>query len=243
MRTKLKFVVPNAFTLANIILGFLSILAAAQGHFEQSVYFLFCAALCDMADGRLARWLNASSKFGMELDSLSDMVSFGIAPAVLIYFAALQNLGILGAVISAAYLSCGALRLARFNVDSGPLSHVTFQGIPIPIAAGYLMSFVMVRDALSIWLIAAGVAYMAGAMVSTVKIPKFRKGAGPHVSMLFIGIGTFIAFLIYPSALTWHIWNGWNCLAVLANYIILTRQGHLGKRPKLEPTQELKHAA
>jgi hypothetical protein len=106
------------------------------------------------------------------------------------------------------------------------------------------MSFIMVRDALSIWLIAGGVAYIAGCMVATVKIPKFRKGAGPPSLMLYIGLATFIAFLVRPSALTWHIWNGWNFLMVGANYLALYRQGHLGKKAKpQEDLPEMKRAA
>jgi CDP-diacylglycerol--serine O-phosphatidyltransferase len=234
---KIKYVIPNLFTIANIILGFLSILSAAKGAFEHSVYFLFAAAICDMFDGRLARLLNASSKFGMELDSLSDMVSFGIAPAVLIYLACLEPLGALGVVLSAVYLSTAALRLARFNVDGGPLSHVTFQGIPTPVAAGYILSFVMVRDGLPLWLVAVGTGYVAGCMVSTVKIPKFRRGVGPHFAMFVFGIFTFVAFLIWPSAITWHIWNAWNFIMVGANYVALTKQGYIGKNANPPPAE------
>src|SRR5436190_4079293 len=132
---KLKHVIPNAVTLANIALGFLGIVAAARGHFERSVIFLFCAALCDLADGRLARALDATSKFGMELDSLSDMVSFGIAPAVLVYLSVLQNMGWLGAAVALIYPLCGAVRLARFNSDASTLGKVTFVGCPITFAA------------------------------------------------------------------------------------------------------------
>ena len=235
---KIKFVIPNLFTLANIILGFFAIISAAAGLFERSVYCLFFAAFCDMLDGRLARWLNSSSKFGMELDSLSDMVSFGIAPAVLIYLASIKDLGVLGAVISAVYLSCGALRLARFNVGGGPLSHVTFQGWPIPVGAGYIISFVMVRDGLPTWLIGLGTAFSAACMISTIKVPKFRKGAGPPLVMLVIGMFMFVAFLWSPTALTWHIWNTWNFIMVVANYYFLTKQGHIGKNARPPEPQE-----
>src|SRR5581483_4450488 len=153
-----KHLVPNGVTLCNIALGFLAIVSAAEGKFEQGTLFLFFAALCDLFDGKLARMLDASSKFGMELDSLSDAISFGIAPAVLIYLSALRPLGAVGAGIAVLYTLCGALRLARFNVDQNDLAKVTFQGVPIPIAAGYIMSLVMVRASLPIWLIAGGVA-------------------------------------------------------------------------------------
>lgn len=232
-----KHLVPNVVTLANIALGFLSIIAAADGRYDHAVYFLFAAALCDMMDGRLARMLDASSKFGMELDSLSDVVSFGIAPAVLMYLSTLKVYGTGGAMICVAYLLCGALRLARFNIDEGPLAKVTFQGTPIPVAAGYVMSFVMVKVAserpgadvtgLPTWLMAAGMAAMAIFMVTTLKVPKFRKNAGPPIFMMVIGIAAFTIFLVKPMALTWHIWNGWNWTLVGINYLKLTRQGLL----------------
>jgi CDP-diacylglycerol--serine O-phosphatidyltransferase len=223
-------------TLANIAFGFLGIVASAEGEFRRASVLLFMGALCDLFDGRLARALDATSKFGMELDSLSDVISFGIAPAVLIYFAVLRPLGALGAAIAVAYVLCGALRLARYNVDAGPLGQVTFLGCPIPIAAGYVLSFVLVRGLLPSWLIAVGTLAAAGCMVSTLKVPKFRKGGLP-VAMMFIGLGTFIAFLAWPSALTWHVWNGWNLVLIVSNYWMLSRRGHLARRQP-EPLKE-----
>jgi CDP-diacylglycerol--serine O-phosphatidyltransferase len=214
-------------TLANITLGFLAIVAAARGQLERSVVLLFAAALCDLADGKLARALDATSKFGMELDSLSDMVSFGLAPAVLAYLAVLHKLGDLGLAIAIAYPLCGAIRLARFNSDVSGIGKVTFLGCPIPIAASYLMSMVLVRDGLPVWAIAAGTLVVAGAMVSTLKVPKFRKGEGLPTWTMFVGLATFIVFLARPQALTWHVWNGWNVLLIVANYAQLARRGHL----------------
>jgi len=222
-----KHLIPNAVTLANIALGFMGILAAAHGQFERSVVLLFAAALCDLADGKLARALNATSKFGMELDSLSDMVSFGLAPAVLMYLAVLHRLGTLGLAICIIFPLCGAIRLARYNSDVSGIGKVTFLGCPIPIAASYLWSMVLVRDGLSVWAMAAGTLLVAGAMVSTLKVPKFRKGEGLPQWTMFVGLATFVAFLVRPSGLTWHIWNGWNLSLIVANYVQLARKGHL----------------
>jgi CDP-diacylglycerol--serine O-phosphatidyltransferase len=232
-----KHLVPNAVTLANIVFGFLGIVAAAEGQFERSCILLFLGAVCDLADGRLARLLNASSKFGMELDSLSDVVSFGIAPAVLIYLSVLRPLGHLGAAIAAFYALCGALRLARYNLDQGELGKVTFLGCPIPIAGGYLLSFVMVRNFMPVWSLALGTAAAAAAMVSTLKVPKFRKGGLP-IAMLFIGMATFIVFLAHATALTWHIWNGWNIVLIASNYIMLAKQGYLRRADHPEPLEK-----
>jgi CDP-diacylglycerol--serine O-phosphatidyltransferase len=236
-----KHLVPNAVTLANIAFGFLGIAAAADGHYERACVLLFLAALCDLADGRLARLLNASSKFGMELDSLSDVVSFGIAPAVLLYLSVLRPLGYLGQAIAIAYVLCGALRLARFNLDQGDLGKVTFLGCPIPVAAGYILSFVLVRSFIPLWALAVGSALAALSMVSTLKVPKFRKGGLPIV-MLLVGLGTFVAFLVRPSALTWHLWNGWNVVMVVAHYLQLGKQGHLRPRAHGE-SEPIKKAA
>jgi CDP-diacylglycerol--serine O-phosphatidyltransferase len=241
LAVRLKHVIPNAVTLANIAFGFLGIIAAAQGQFERAVVLLFLGALCDLADGKLARALNASSKFGMELDSLSDLVSFGIAPAVLIYLAVLHQLGVVGAVISCAYALCGALRLARYNVSSDKLSERTFLGAPIPIAAGYILSMTMVRHSLPAWGIAAGTLWVAGCMISTLKVPKFRRGGGLPFPMLLIGLALFITFLARPGALTWHLWNGWNCVMIIANYVYLARGGHL--REHEEERAQLRRAA
>jgi CDP-diacylglycerol--serine O-phosphatidyltransferase len=224
---KAKHLIPNAVTLANIALGFLGMVAAAHGQFARAVTFLFCAALCDLLDGKLARALNATSKFGMELDSLSDMVSFGLAPALLMYLAVLQPLGSVGMAIAIAFPLCGAIRLARFNSDSSGIGKVTFLGCPIPIAASYLWSMVLVRDALNVWVIAAGTLVIAGGMISTLKVPKFRKGEGLPQWTMFVGLATFVAFLVRPSGLTWHIWNGWNVTLIVANYVQLSRKGHL----------------
>jgi CDP-diacylglycerol--serine O-phosphatidyltransferase len=163
----------------------------------------------------------------MELDSLSDAVSFGLAPGLLVYLSVLQRYGAVGAMLCLAYVLCAVVRLARYNVDTATIGKVTFQGVPTPIAAGYMMSFVMVRDALPEALVAGGAGLLAVLMVSTVKIPKFREGGLPF-SMLVFGIGTFVAFLWRPGPLTWHVWNGWNVLLVVLNYLLLSRRGYLG---------------
>jgi CDP-diacylglycerol--serine O-phosphatidyltransferase len=133
--------------------------------------------------------------------------------------------------VALAYPLCGALRLARFNVDSNELSKHTFLGVPIPIAASYLWSMVLIRDQLSPWLIAGGTLAMAAWMVSTIKVPKFRQGGLP-IWMMIIGLALFVAFLARPMALTWHLWNGWNVVLVIANYVMLGRRGFLKRRER-----------
>jgi CDP-diacylglycerol--serine O-phosphatidyltransferase len=223
---QLKHIVPNAFTLGNMTFGLLAIVAATEGRFERAVIFLFLAVVCDTFDGRIARLLNATSKFGAELDSLSDAISFGVAPAVLVYLAILHPLGWLGQAASASYLICATIRLARFNVEAGPLAKVTFQGVPTPAAAGYMMTFVLLKGQATPLVVAAGVVATALFMVSTMKVPKLGKAAMPGWLIIVEG-ALFLVFLYRPSMLTWHIWNGWNWLLVAINYFRLHKQGLL----------------
>jgi CDP-diacylglycerol--serine O-phosphatidyltransferase len=203
--------------------------AAGEARFERACLLVFAAAMCDLLDGRLARLLGATSSFGRELDSLSDVISFGMAPALLIFLAVLRPLGGVGVACALVYLLCGALRLARYNVESDPLSHVTFKGLAIPLAAGYILSFVMCRERLPVALAAAGTLAVAALMVSTVKIPNFRRGGLP-VYMMVVGIAAFGALLAHPTAITWHLWNGWNLVLLGANYVMLSRRGDLHGR-------------
>jgi CDP-diacylglycerol--serine O-phosphatidyltransferase len=221
-----KHLVPNGVTLLNITCGFLAMVSAAEGNITRACFLLFFASMCDLFDGLLARKLQASSKFGMELDSLSDVVSFGVAPAVIVYLSVLRPLGVPGVLAAIAYLLCGALRLARYNVGSGPLSEVTFLGCPIPVAAGYVVSMIMVRDSLSAWTVAAGTVTMAALMVSTVKVPKFRKGGLP-AWLLVVMLALGVSFLVHPMGLLWHAWNGWNLVLLVMNYVVLGRRGLL----------------
>jgi CDP-diacylglycerol--serine O-phosphatidyltransferase len=230
-----RHLAPNLVTLTNIVFGFLSVLSAADGHFERACAFLFAAAMCDMCDGKLARLLNATSKFGMELDSLSDAISFGMAPAFLVYFAVLRDLGVPGIGMAVLYVLCGVLRLARFNVDTKAISKVTFVGLPIPAAAAYIVSLVMVRQSLPIWAIAVGTAVTAVAMISTLKVPKFTKGGAPSL-MLYLGVVLFVLLLVWPSAPTWHAWNGWNMVMLATNYVLLHRRGYLAKSDTAQTT-------
>jgi CDP-diacylglycerol--serine O-phosphatidyltransferase len=223
---QLKHVVPNAITLGNMSFGFMAIVAAAAGQFERAVIYLFLAVICDTLDGRVARMMKATSQFGAELDSLSDAVSFGVAPAVLVYLALLHPLGWLGQAVAGLYLVCAALRLARFNVDSGPLSKATFHGVPTPAAAGYMMTFVLLRHQATPLMVAAGVGALALFMISTLKVPKLGRHGMP--GWLLVGEAvTFLAFLYRPSMLTWHIWNGWNWTLVGINYLRLHKLGLL----------------
>lgn len=138
-------VLPSIFTIANMAFGFFSIIAASERNYVLAAWFLIMGYVMDMLDGRIARMVHGESSFGVEIDSLSDWMSFGIAPAFLMYNFVLKDYGFWGYPVAFLYVLCGALRLARFNLKShfGGSSKQHFQGLPIPGAAGILVSFVL----------------------------------------------------------------------------------------------------
>lgn len=137
------YILPNLLTTGNMFFGFMSILQTIQGKFLMASYAIVAAAIFDLLDGRVARMTSSESKFGAEYDSLSDLISFGMAPAMMLYFWGLQTHGRIGYLIAFFYLACGALRLARFNVQIGEASNTHFSGLPIPMAAGIAAGCVM----------------------------------------------------------------------------------------------------
>lgn len=132
---KMAFVLPNLLTTANLFLGFFSIVAATRYNWEASALAILMAAFSDGLDGRVARMTKTQSRFGEEYDSMSDLVSFGVAPALLMYFWALSPYGRLGYIACFFYLTCAALRLTRFNVQKQNVEKRYFQGLASPVAA------------------------------------------------------------------------------------------------------------
>jgi CDP-diacylglycerol--serine O-phosphatidyltransferase len=138
------YVLPALFTLGNIFCGYLSLDYAVHQQFDRAAMLLFLAGVLDGLDGRVARLTGATSAFGEQLDSLADMISFGVAPAFLVYQWALQDFGRPGLVVSFLFVICGALRLARFNVQVHVVDKRWFVGLPIPAAAGVLVGLIWV---------------------------------------------------------------------------------------------------
>jgi CDP-diacylglycerol---serine O-phosphatidyltransferase len=138
-----RSIVPNLFTVLNIYFGFLSIVSAAQEQFIPALWYIVLSAICDSLDGLMARLTNSASDFGVELDSLADVVGFGVAPSFLVYSLVLHEWGTLGILVSATPLIMGALRLARFNVQLVGFSKDYFIGMPIPLSALTLVSYLL----------------------------------------------------------------------------------------------------
>src|SRR5210317_2562123 len=139
-----RIALPNFITIIGLCLGLNSIKLAFEGNFQQSIIFILLAAILDAADGRIARLINGTSKFGAELDSLTDFVNFGVAPALIIYFWELRYLGNIGWILTLVFIICACLRLARFNVamaNGGKDSWKDnfFTGVPTPAGAGILL--------------------------------------------------------------------------------------------------------
>ena len=138
------FLLPNLITTGALFAGFYAIIAAIKGDFESAAIAIFVAGVFDGLDGRIARLTNTSSKFGAEYDSLSDMVSFGVAPALVVFSWALSDLGKFGWSAAFIYVACAALRLARFNTQIDTADKNFFTGLASPAAAGIIASMVWV---------------------------------------------------------------------------------------------------
>lgn len=163
-------VIPSLFTLANLLFGFLALALTMEGKFKLAAGLIILSTLMDSMDGKVARKLSVSSDFGYELDSLSDLVSFGVAPALLTYKALLQvQLGYWGLALAAIFALCGAIRLARFNV-----LHISnyFVGVPITFAGGFMALIVLFHGLLPWSIYAICMAILAFLMVSNFKVPK-----------------------------------------------------------------------
>ncbi|MBS4096904.1 MAG: CDP-diacylglycerol--serine O-phosphatidyltransferase [Sulfuricella sp.] len=140
------YILPNLFTTAALFAGFFSIVQAMNGNYEQSAVAIFVAMVMDGLDGRVARMTRTQSAFGAEYDSLSDMVSFGVAPALVVYVWALKGMGKLGWIAAFVYCAGAALRLARFNTQLGVADKRYFQGLPSPAAAALIAGLVWVMN-------------------------------------------------------------------------------------------------
>jgi len=163
-------VLPNILTGANLAIGMLALVYAIEGKFVTGAVMILIAALLDRFDGKLARKIGSSSDFGKEFDSLADLVSFGVAPAVTAYLWRLDNLGPAGIAVMVLFVLCGALRLARFNIMS--ISGY-FLGMPITIAGSLVALIVLAAGQVHVLITALLVVALSGLMVSSIRLPKF----------------------------------------------------------------------
>ena len=204
LRRRGIYLLPNLFTTAALFAGFYAIVQAMNGNFEQSAVAIFIAMVMDGLDGRVARLTHTQSAFGAEYDSLSDMVSFGVAPALIVYVWALKDMGKLGWIAAFVYCAGAALRLARFNTQHEVADKNFFQGLPSPAAAALLAGLVWVMNEYHIrgtdirWLV-WGVTLFAGlTMVSNLRYYS-GKGINLRKSVPFVGILLIVLTFILIS--------------------------------------------
>jgi len=205
------YLLPNAFTTAALFCGFYAIVMAMNDRFEHAAWAIFVAMILDGLDGRIARLTNTQSEFGAQYDSLSDMVSFGAAPALVIYEWSLRGLGKLGWIAAFVYCAGAALRLARFNTNIEVVDKRYFQGLPSPAAAAMVAGFILMMVDLELpgkqmpW-ISFGIALFAGlTMVSNVpfysfKDVNFRKSV-PFIMVFVIALAFALVSIDPPKVL------------------------------------------
>lgn len=236
--SKKVYLLPNLFTTANMFCGFLAVVMAIQGRFEFAAWIIIVGTIFDSMDGRVARMTRATSDFGVQYDSLSDLTSFGLAPAFLAYLWALQPFGRLGWLLAFLYTVCAALRLARFNVMVGSVPKGYFQGLPSPaaavvVASGVLFFYEMKVDlprhvfVLPITLTAATL------MISSVRFPSFKEFRMNRensfgVLALIVLVMTLIA--VRPEVTIFLMTGAYVVLSLVVDAIRLA----LGRRPSVK---------
>ncbi|MDE2400826.1 MAG: CDP-diacylglycerol--serine O-phosphatidyltransferase [Burkholderiales bacterium] len=254
-RRKGIYILPNLFTLAALFGGFYAIVMAMNGRFDQSAIGVFCAMVLDSLDGRVARMTNTQSAFGEQMDSLSDMVSFGAAPALIVYEWALKDLGKWGWIASFVYCSCAALRLARFNTNIGVVDKRFFQGLPSPAAAALVMGLIWVATDLGasahsqpwlVWLACGFTLYSGLTMVTNVPFYSFKdisfKRTVPFIAIVAIALGIAV-INIHPAGVLFSVF----VIYGLSGYGVYVWKRLQGKRVSLisistdEPEEEGLH--
>jgi CDP-diacylglycerol--serine O-phosphatidyltransferase len=239
------YLLPNAFTTAALFAGFYAIVMAMNQRFDQACWAIFIAMILDGLDGRVARLTNTQSEFGAQYDSLADMVSFGAAPALVIYEWSLRGLGKLGWLAAFIYCAGAALRLARFNTNIEVVDKRYFQGLPSPAAAALVVGFILMMSdpeinisARSVDWLSWGIAVFAGlTMVSNVPFYSFKdvnfKKSVPFIVVFLIALG-FALVAIAPAVAMWPIF----LVYVLSGYVIFFMRMAKGKPVKIVSLDE-----
>lgn len=203
------YVLPNLITTMNLFMGYLALVQSIKGQYLFASYAIVAAAVFDQLDGRVARLTHSMSKFGAEYDSLCDLVSFGVAPGLLLYLWALQPFGRLGWLVSFLFAACGALRLARFNVQANIIEKSYFQGLPIPMAAGIVASSVLAFTELNLDPQGSIGLLLMTVLLSIVMVSNFRYRSFKDIDLkqrlpfkyLVIGVGLVAIVAIHPEVM------------------------------------------
>ena len=242
------YLLPNAFTTGALFCGFYAIVMAMNQRFEHACWAVFIAMILDALDGRIARLTNTQSEFGAQYDSLSDMVSFGAAPALVIYEWSLRGLGKLGWIAAFIYCAGAALRLARFNTNIQVVDKRFFQGLPSPAAAALVVGFIMMMTDPDInvssrqvdwvsWTIAvfAGVTMVSNVPFYSFKDVNFRKSV-PFIVVFLIALALAL-LAIDPPKVLWPIF----VIYGLSGYVVFIMRRAKGKPVSIIPTDDDEH--
>ena len=237
------YILPNAITLAALFGGFYAIVMAMNGRYADAAISVFCAMVLDSLDGRAARMTNTQSEFGVQMDSLSDMVSFGAAPALIAYEWSLRGLGKWGWFAAFVYCACGALRLARFNVNTTVVDKRFFQCLPSPAAAGIVAGFIALMtdfgfkgDELG-WL-TFGLCLAAGlTMVTNIPYYSFKDIGGaksmPFVSLVVVAL-LMALVSIEPATMLFLVFVGYS----ISGYVIYVWRRAKGEHVSIVSTSK-----
>ena len=237
------YVLPNLLTSGSMFLGFYAIIHAFQGDFNRSAMAILMAAILDGLDGRVARLTHTESRFGVEYDSLADLISFGVAPAVLAYTWALKPFGRFGWLAAFLFLACGALRLARFNVQVNSVESSHFVGLPIPAAAGVIASLVLFINRLNIIMINRSIMILllvyllALLMVSSIRFFSFKKFdliRRKPFSTLVLMVLAFVVVVSEPEIMLFAIF----CLYIFSGPAIYLHKILTGRKVEEEDVAE-----
>ena len=231
---KLVYFLPNIFTCLNLASGFISIILTFRGEFKSACLFLLLGGIFDSVDGRVARLTGTQSPFGEQFDSMSDIVSFGVAPALLFYQKFLIIHGRIGVAAAFIFTLCGALRLARFNANIDRVGSDYFQGVPIPLAAGALIGYVLISLKVEVpfnykYIYFSYICIYSMLMVSNLPFASFKNSSwmrkNKPESLLMISI-IIISIFIYEEFML----IGYISLYVLGSffYFILNRKKFIG---------------
>lgn len=209
---------PSALTLLNLILGMVASLMAINGRLNEAALLVVIGMLLDGLDGRVARWLHAESEFGKQLDSLSDMVTFGVAPAVIMYEVILWHLGFVGDMLAIWFPICGAVRLARFNVQTK--SSQFFIGLPITAAGGILATMALTQPVLhpAVVILPLGMLLLSLLMISNVRYPNFKRVAIPKSAIVLLPVFIIAIFLVIKLHYVGADWMIFGILSIYAGY-------------------------
>lgn len=240
-RRKGIYILPNLFTLAALFGGFYAVVMAMNGRFDLAAIGVFSAMVLDSLDGRVARMTNTQSAFGEQMDSLSDMVSFGAAPALIAYEWALKGLGRWGWVAAFVYCACAALRLARFNVNTAVVDKRFFQGLPSPAAAALVIGFIWLMNDIGVkpyevsWVMFAVALYAGLTMVTNVPFYSFKdikmKKTVPFAAIVLIVL-VIAAINTYPEGVLFGVFVVYG----LSGYVLYAWRKARGERASVIST-------